>query len=186
MGPSQRLSENSGRGLDECRGRRQLRQLRLDILIDFLIRLSNFYVDLHFGGEVDCCQDHRRPQSSPPKFGGMSNEGIAIGGDRYPGMTFIDHLLRYKADPECKMLILLEAGEVGSIEEYRAVKKGQIKKPIVAWAVGVCAEMFTTDVQFGHAGSKANGETETAEAKNRAMREAGYVVPEMFEELPTV
>ena len=43
------------------------------------------------------------------KSGGMSNElnnilanvtdgvyeGIAIGGDRYPGTTFIDHLLRY-------------------------------------------------------------------------------------------
>lgn len=135
------------------------------------------------------------------KSGGMSNElnnilslvtngtyeGIAIGGDRYPGTTFIDHLLRYEADPECKMLVLL--GEVGGIEEYRvieAVKNGQIKKPIVAWAIGTCAKMFTTEVQFGHAGSMANGEAETADAKNRAMREAGFVVPETFEELPRV
>ena len=135
------------------------------------------------------------------KSGGMSNElnnilsfttngvyeGIAIGGDRYPGSTFIDHLLRYEKDPECKMLVLL--GEVGGIEEYRvieAVKKGIIKKPIVAWAIGTCAKMFTTEVQFGHAGSMANSDLETAEAKNNAMKAAGFIVPDTFEELPHV
>ncbi|CCM06504.1 uncharacterized protein FIBRA_08774 [Fibroporia radiculosa] len=135
------------------------------------------------------------------KSGGMSNElnnilslvtngtyeGIAIGGDRYPGSTFIDHLLRYEQDPECKMLVLL--GEVGGIEEYRvidAVKKGIIRKPIVAWAIGTCAKMFTTEVQFGHAGSMANSDMETADAKNKAMRAAGFIVPDTFEDLPAV
>ncbi|KAF7301109.1 ATP citrate lyase isoform 2 [Mycena indigotica] len=133
------------------------------------------------------------------KSGGMSNElnnilslvtngtyeGIAIGGDRYPGSTFIDHLLRYEADPNCKMLVLL--GEVGGVEEYRvieAVKSGRITKPIVAWAIGTCAKMFDTEVQFGHAGSMADSEMETADAKNSAMRAAGFVVPATFEELP--
>jgi len=135
------------------------------------------------------------------KSGGMSNElnnilslvtngtyeGIAIGGDRYPGSTFIDHLLRYEADPDCKMLVLL--GEVGGIEEYRvieAVQKGVIKKPIVAWAIGTCAKMFTTEVQFGHAGSLANSDLETADAKNKAMKRAGMIVPDTFEDLPEV
>ena len=135
------------------------------------------------------------------KSGGMSNElnnilslvtngtyeGIAIGGDRYPGSTFIDHLLRYEDDPDCKMLVLL--GEVGGVEEYRvieAVKSGRIKKPIVAWAIGTCAKMFTTEVQFGHAGSMANSDAETAEAKNRAMKAAGFIVPNTFELLPDV
>lgn len=135
------------------------------------------------------------------KSGGMSNElnnilslttngtyeGIAIGGDRYPGTTFIDHLLRYEQDPNCKLLVLL--GEVGGVEEYRvieAVKSGVIKKPIVAWSIGTCAKMFTTEVQFGHAGSMANSDLETASAKNLAMREAGFIVPDTFEDLPTV
>jgi ATP citrate (pro-S)-lyase len=133
------------------------------------------------------------------KSGGMSNElnnilstttngvyeGIAIGGDRYPGTSFIDHLLRYQEDPECKMLLLL--GEVGGTEEYRviqAVKEGKITKPIVAWAIGTCAKMFTSEVQFGHAGSMANSDMETADAKNRAMRAAGFIVPDTFEDLP--
>ncbi|CAZ82001.1 unnamed protein product [Tuber melanosporum] len=133
------------------------------------------------------------------KSGGMSNElnnilaevtdgvyeGVAIGGDRYPGTTFIDHLLRYELDPECKILVLL--GEVGGVEEYRvieAVKNGTITKPIVAWAIGTCASMFKTEVQFGHAGSFANSQLETAASKNAAMKEAGFHVPETFEEFP--
>ncbi|KAI8138630.1 citrate synthase-like protein [Fennellomyces sp. T-0311] len=133
------------------------------------------------------------------KSGGMSNElnniisrttdgvyeGVAIGGDRYPGSTFIDHLLRYENDPNCKMLVLL--GEVGGVEEYRvieAVKNGTIKKPVVAWCIGTCAKMFTTDVQFGHAGALANSDLETADAKNKAMRAAGIIVPETFEKMP--
>ncbi|RDW79022.1 putative ATP citrate lyase, subunit 1 [Aspergillus mulundensis] len=135
------------------------------------------------------------------KSGGMSNElnniisqttdgvyeGVAIGGDRYPGTTFIDHLLRYQAEPECKILVLL--GEVGGVEEYRvieAVKDGVITKPIVAWAIGTCASMFKTEVQFGHAGASANSDLETAVAKNKAMREAGIFVPETFEDMPAI
>ncbi|KAL2912579.1 ATP citrate lyase subunit 1 [Polyrhizophydium stewartii] len=135
------------------------------------------------------------------KSGGMSNElnniisrstdgvyeGVAIGGDRYPGSTFIDHMLRYEADPGAKVLVLL--GEVGGVEEYaiaEAVKSGKITKPVVAWCIGTCAKMFTTDVQFGHAGSFANSDAETAEAKNAALRAAGVIVPETFEDLPQV
>ncbi|KNZ63312.1 ATP citrate (Pro-S)-lyase [Puccinia sorghi] len=112
-------------------------------------------------------------------------KGIAIGGDCYSGTTFIDHMLCYEADPNCKILVLL--GNVGGVEEYRvieAVKLGRIKKPIVTWAIGTCAKMFTTDFQFGHAGSMANSDLETADAKNKAMRAAGFVVPETFEDLP--
>src|SRR6201996_4096780 len=133
------------------------------------------------------------------KSGGMSNElnnivaqntdgvleGIAIGGDRYPGTTFIDHMLRFQADPACKILLLL--GEVGGVEEYRvieAVKRGDITKPIVAWAIGTVAGLLKTEVQFGHAGSFANSQLETAAQKNKAMRAAGIFVPDTFEELP--
>ncbi|MCJ1383696.1 citrate synthase [Xylographa soralifera] len=133
------------------------------------------------------------------KSGGMSNElnniisnttdgvyeGVAIGGDRYPGTTFIDHMLRYQADPECKLLLLL--GEVGGIEEYKvieAVKSGTITKPVVAWAIGTCASMFKTEVQFGHAGSFANSQLETAAMKNKSMKDAGIHVPDTFEEMP--
>ncbi|TRY79451.1 hypothetical protein TCAL_07559 [Tigriopus californicus] len=132
------------------------------------------------------------------RSGGMSNElnniishqtdgvfeGVAIGGDRYPVSTFMDHLLRYQNEDEVKMLVLL--GEVGGTEEYRvceAIKNGTITKPIVAWCIGTCADMFSTDVQFGHAGASAGGAAETASEKNKALTAAGAHVPTSFDEL---
>ncbi|XP_052893608.1 ATP-citrate synthase isoform X1 [Anopheles moucheti] len=130
------------------------------------------------------------------RSGGMSNElnnilslttdgvyeGVAIGGDRYPGTTFMDHIMRYQADPAAKMIVLL--GEVGGVEEYEvceALKDGRITKPLIAWCIGTCAGMFTSEVQFGHAGSCANTDRETASAKNNALAEAGAHVPASFD-----
>ncbi|XP_053667035.1 ATP-citrate synthase [Anopheles marshallii] len=130
------------------------------------------------------------------RSGGMSNElnnilslttdgvyeGVAIGGDRYPGTTFMDHILRYQADPAAKMIVLL--GEVGGVEEYEvceALKDGRITKPLIAWCIGTCAGMFTSEVQFGHAGSCANSDRETASAKNNALADAGAHVPASFD-----
>eukprot|EP00913_Durusdinium_trenchii_P010811 g10140.t1 len=133
------------------------------------------------------------------KSGGMSNElnniicrnsngvyeGVAIGGDRYPGSRFIDHLLRYQDNYSAKILVLL--GEVGGGDEYDvidAVKSGRITKPVIAWCVGTCASCFSTEVQFGHAGAQARGKAETAMAKNAAMKAAGIIVPDSFDKLP--
>lgn len=131
------------------------------------------------------------------KSGGLSNEayniiarntdglyeGIAIGGDKYPGSTLMDHLMRYEKNPKVKMLVCL--GEVGGTDEYNiveALKKKQIKKPLVMWVTGTCAKAFKTDVQFGHAGAKADADAETADAKNAALKKAGAVVPDSFDD----
>jgi len=155
------------------------------------------------GGMIDNCIDCKlhRPGSVAyvSRSGGMSNElnnivsqhtngvyeGVAIGGDRYPGTTFWDHLMRYEANPDVKMMVLL--GEVGGIEEYaicEAIKDGRISKPLVAWCIGTCSGYFNHSVSFGHAGSAANSMLETSEAKNAALKEAGAIVPTSFNELP--
>jgi ATP-citrate lyase alpha-subunit len=129
------------------------------------------------------------------KSGGMSNEcyniisrnsdgiyeGIAIGGDRYPGSTLYDHVRRYERNPEIKFIVVL--GEVGGRDEYEVVqglRSGEIAKPVVAWVTGTCAKIFPSELQFGHAGAKAGSAAETADVKNEALREAGAVVPETF------
>src|SRR4051794_38815876 len=92
-------------------------------------------------------------------------------------------MLRYEADPSIKMLVLL--GEVGGTDEYdicEAIRTKKIKKPLIAWCMGTCAKIFPYEVQFGHAGASARGSLETAEAKNTALKEAGAVVPQSFEE----
>ncbi|KAJ0058312.1 hypothetical protein NL108_013184, partial [Boleophthalmus pectinirostris] len=135
------------------------------------------------------------------RSGGMSNElnniisrttdgvfeGVAIGGDRYPGSVFTDHVLRYQDTPGVKMIVVL--GEIGGTEEYKicqAIKEGRITKPVVCWCIGTCATMFASEVQFGHAGACANQASETAVAKNTALKEAGAFVPTSFDELGEV
>ena len=76
-------------------------------------------------------------------------------------------------------------GELGGTAEYEiadAVKNGGIKKPLVMWVTGTCAKVLPGQVQFGHAGAKANAENETADAKNKALREAGVIVPNSFDD----
>ena len=131
------------------------------------------------------------------KSGGLSNElnniialnsdgvceGIAIGGDRYPGSTFLQHLLRYQANPEIGLLVMF--GEVGGLDEYavvEALRDGRINKPLVAWCIGTCSKVFPAEVQFGHAGARADADAETADAKNRALRDAGAMVPKSFDD----
>ena len=131
------------------------------------------------------------------KSGGLSNEayniiarntdglyeGIAIGGDTYPGSTLLDHLLRFEKIPEVKMLVCL--GEVGGSDEYEiaeALRTKKITKPLVIWVTGTCTKAFKTEVQFGHAGAKAGSEEETADAKNAALRKAGAIVPNSYDD----
>jgi len=131
------------------------------------------------------------------KSGGLSNEeyytiamntdglyeGIAIGGDMFPGSTLLDHLLRYEQIPEVKMLVCL--GELGGSGEYdivEALEQKRITKPLVMWVTGTCSKAFKTEVQFGHAGAKVGSEAETADAKNAALRRAGAIVPDSYDD----
>ena len=109
-------------------------------------------------------------------------EGIAIGGDRYPGSDLLDHILRFEANPD--VAIIASLGEVGGTDEYRiveALRDGRIRKPLVIWVTGTCSKVLPGSVQFGHAGAKAQTDLETADAKNRALKEAGAIVPDSFD-----
>jgi len=132
------------------------------------------------------------------KSGGMSNEayniisqttdgvyeGIAIGGDAFPGSTLSDHAKRYQRINSVRMIVVL--GEIGGKDEYslvEAMKAKEVTKPVVAWVSGTCAKLFTSEVQFGHAGAKSGTELESAQAKNAALAAAGAIVPNSFEGL---
>ena len=131
------------------------------------------------------------------KSGGLSNEayniisrnadgvyeGYAVGGDVYPATTLLDHLLRYEENPRIKMMVAL--GELGGTDEYEiaeAVKSGKLAKPLVMWVTGTCSSMLPQGVQFGHAGAKSDSDETTANAKNRALRDVGVIVPTSFDD----
>lgn len=129
------------------------------------------------------------------RSGGMSNEmfrvigtrtdgihtGIALGGDRFVCSTFRDIAQGYEVNPEISMIVML--GEVGSRDELEIaelLRDKKISKPVVAYVSGSFAEKLSTEVQFGHAGAKANADEEKASYKNMALRDAGAHVPESY------
>jgi ATP-citrate lyase alpha-subunit len=132
------------------------------------------------------------------KSGGLSNEmynviarnadgiyeGISVGGDSYAGSTLVDHLIRFDKNPKIKFLVAL--GEVGGVGEYKiaqALKTKKIKKPLIAWVTGTCAKEFSSEVQFGHAGAKSGSQKESADEKNKALKQAGAIVPKSFNDI---
>ena len=81
------------------------------------------------------------------------------------------------------------------MEEYavvEALETGRVRKPLVAWCIGTCAQMLAgsqkdpnnlEEIQFGHAGACARSEAETAVAKNARLAQAGAHVPSSFNDL---
>lgn len=112
------------------------------------------------------------------------SEGIAVGGDTYPGTTLLENLLRLHSYPQTKMLVMLgEIGGKAEIEVAEAITSGKITKPIVAWVSGTVASQFNSEVQFGHANARSGNDQESAQAKNTALKNAGAYIPKSFNEL---
>ncbi len=135
------------------------------------------------------------------KSGGLMNElshmvhrvadgvhtAIAVGGDRFPCTRLVDVVRMYERIPSISVIVML--GEIGGDQEYEvaeAIANGEITKPVVAWASGICARILPQEFQFGHAGAQARTEEESADAKNEALRRAGALVPDRFEDFESV
>src|SRR5690349_12471887 len=98
---------------------------------------------------------------------------VGIGGDPVPGTTFIDCLEGFEADPDTRAIMLI--GEIGGAEEEKAAAfiGSKMSKPVVAYVAGVTAP---PGKKMGHAGAIISGSQGTAQAKMKALREAGVRV----------
>ncbi|MDP7143084.1 MAG: succinate--CoA ligase subunit alpha [Alphaproteobacteria bacterium] len=101
---------------------------------------------------------------------------IGIGGDPVNGTNFIDCIDMFMNDPETESILMI--GEIGGTAEIEAAEyyKGlKDKKPIAGFIAGATAP---PGKRMGHAGALISGADDTASAKMKAMREAGFVVSE--------
>jgi succinyl-CoA synthetase alpha subunit len=105
---------------------------------------------------------------------GFGNSSIVgIGGDPVPGMSFIDVLELFEADPETALVVM--SGEIGGSAEEEAAEfiADHVSKPVVAYIAGFTAPPGKT---MGHAGAIVSGSKGTAAAKAEALEEAGVRV----------
>lgn len=101
---------------------------------------------------------------------------IGIGGDPVNGTNFIDCIKLFMDDDETEAILMIgEIGGTAEIEACEYYKSLSKKKPIAGFIAGATAP---PGKRMGHAGALISGSDDTAPAKMKAMREAGFVVSE--------
>jgi succinyl-CoA synthetase alpha subunit len=107
---------------------------------------------------------------------------VHVGGESIVGLPLPDVVRRFQDDPDTTCIAMF--GEIGGSQEERVAElmtSGVVTKPVVAYIGGRAA---TSGVRFSHAGAIVEGGRGTHEGKVAALREAGAVVVERFDELP--
>ena len=115
------------------------------------------------------------------KNGLGQSTAVGLGGDPIVGLTFIDLLKRFEADPGTEAMVLI--GEIGGSAEEKAAEfiRDNIKKPVVAYIAGRSAPRGKT---MGHAGAIISGGKGTAQMKIEALEDAGVKVAIVPSDIP--
>lgn len=106
---------------------------------------------------------------------------VGIGGDPIIGMTFIDVLPLFEADPQTEAVVLV--GEIGGSDEEIAAEyiKNHMTKPVVGFISGRTAP---PGKRMGHAGAIISGGKGSAQSKVQALSEAGVPIADTPAEIP--
>ncbi len=98
---------------------------------------------------------------------------IGIGGDPVRGLSHVDCLRLFQDDPDTHGILMI--GEIGGSDETDAAAfiRAHVTKPVAAFIAGRTAPPGR---RMGHAGAIIGGADDTADAKIKALQDAGATV----------
>ena len=108
---------------------------------------------------------------------------VHVGGDSIVGLPHPEILKLFEEDDETDAVVMF--GEIGTTQEERVaemMRLGAFTKPLVAYIGGKQAEEGT---RFSHAGAIVEGVRGGYQGKVDALSDAGAVIVERFEDLPS-
>jgi len=107
------------------------------------------------------------------RLGYAQSSCVGIGGDPIRGLNHIDCIQLFENDPETHAILMI--GEIGGTDEIEAAHyiKKHVRKPVAAFIAGRTAP---PGKRMGHAGAIIGGADDTADAKIKALQEAGVTV----------
>ncbi len=108
---------------------------------------------------------------------------VGLGGDPVVGMSFVEVLELFNADPETRGVVLI--GEIGGNAEEEAARyiARHFTKPVAAYIAGRTAP---EGKRMGHAGAVISGTEGTADHKIRALESAGTPVAPLVSRVPAL
>jgi succinyl-CoA synthetase alpha subunit len=108
---------------------------------------------------------------------------VGIGGSPVKGISFVDCLEMFEADPDTDAVLLI--GEIGGTDEEKAAEylKLQKHKPVVAHIVG---HSVPRETAMGHAGAIITRGKGTYESKTRALESANVPIARSVEDIPQI
>ncbi len=107
---------------------------------------------------------------------------VGLGGDPVLGSTFAEILQLFEEDADTKAVVM--AGEIGGVYEEMATETiRMMTKPVVVLIGGVFAP---PGKRMGHAGAIVEGAMGTADAKLKALAEAGAHPAKTFSDIPRI
>ena len=108
---------------------------------------------------------------------------VGIGGDPIVGSNFIEILSHFEGDSQTEVVVMI--GEIGGQDEEKAAAyiANNMTKPVIGFVAGQAAP---PNKRMGHAGAIIEGGVGTAEAKIKALKNAGIQVANYPEEIPKI
>jgi succinyl-CoA synthetase alpha subunit len=107
---------------------------------------------------------------------------VGLGGDPVLGSTFSEILELFEKDPDTKAVVM--AGEIGGVyEEMASDVIRKMTKPVIVMIGGIYAP---PGKRMGHAGAIVEGNMGTAQAKLKALTDAGAHSAMTFMDIPKI